>query len=280
VATIRKNLWYKIMIYCLAGIVIVIVAFPLFWMVVCSLKPDSEIYLIPPQLLPKNPTFLHYQDLYKLTRFFIYFKNSLIVTVLTTLITIIIATLGGYSLTRFNYLGRNLIGQFTLFAYLFPPIFLFIPLYTIMVQLGLVDRLSSLVVSYLTLTLPFALWLLRAYFQTIPIELEEAAEIDGASRLQTFYKIALPLSFPGIISTTIFTFILCWNEYLYALCFIRSDINKTLPPGVGQLLQQHGITSWGLLMAAGVGMSVPLLIFFSFLQKYLVSGFGAGAVKG
>lgn len=256
------------------------VAFPLFWMVVTSLKPQYELFRRPPTMLPETTTFEHYWRLIDETPFLTYFGNSIILSLSTTLVVIAIATLGAYSLVRFSYRGRESLAFLVLFTYLLPSVVLIIPLYLMMVALGLSNTLFSLVIAYTTFALPYALWLLRSFMSGIPEDLESAALVDGASRLGAFRDVILPQLLPGIISTALFTFILSWNEYLYALVLVNSDAARPLTTGVMSMLISAFNIEWSLLMAASVMMSVPLIVIFAFLQSYLTRGFGAGGVKG
>ena len=259
---------------------VLLVAFPLFWMISTSLKPHAETFAVPPTLLPVHPTLDHFRVLLWETPFYRYFLNSALVACSTTALVVVVAVFGAYSLVRFRYWGRRVMAQMILFTYLLPAVVLLLPLYLLMARLGLTNRLLGLVVAYTTFALPFSLWLLRSFIAAIPIDLEDAAMVDGASRLGAFLDVVLPQATPGIISTALFTFILAWNEYLYALVFISRDSLKTLPPGVITMLQQNQNVEWALLMAASVLMSVPIVVSFSFLQRHLTRGFGAGAVKG
>ena len=260
--------------------VVLAIAFPLFWMLSTALKPNQETFALPPTLLPVHPTLEQFTRLLRETPFATYFLNSVIVGLGTTMVVIVVAVLGAYGLVRFRFPGRELIAHLVLFTYLLPAVLLLLPLYVIMSRLGLANSLAGLVIAYTTFALPFALWLLRSFIASIPIDLEESAMIDGASRMRAFFEIVVPQALPGIISTALFTFILSWNEYLYALVFINVDTSKTLPPGVLTMLNQNQNVEWALLMAASVLMSVPVLLAFAFLQSHLTRGFGAGAVKG
>ncbi|MEE4277275.1 MAG: carbohydrate ABC transporter permease [Halieaceae bacterium] len=259
---------------------VLVVAFPLFWMVVTSLKPQVELWARPPALLPIEPTLEHYHSLLTETRFLVYFRNSALLSTATTLLVVLVATLGAYSLVRFRYRGRETLAMLVLFTYLLPSVVLLLPLYLMMVQLGVANTLLSLVLAYTTFALPYALWLLRSFMAGIPEDLESAALVDGATRLGAFRDVILPQLLPGIISTALFTFILAWNEYLFALVLVNSDASRPLTTGVMNMLISSFNIEWSLLMAASVMMSLPLIVAFSFLQKYLTRGFGAGAVKG
>ncbi|MEM8854495.1 MAG: carbohydrate ABC transporter permease [Pseudomonadota bacterium] len=259
---------------------ILTIIFPLFWMIVTSLKPQFELFRRPPSLLPENPTLEHYWRLLSETPFLHYFLNSTILSIATTTLVVAVATLGAYSLVRFKYRGRDTLALMVLFTYLLPSVVLIIPLYLLMVALGVSNTLFSLVLAYTTFALPYALWLLRSFMAGIPEDLESAALVDGATRLGAFRDVILPQLLPGIISTALFTFILSWNEYLYALVLVNSESARPLTTGVMSMLISAFNIEWSLLMAASVMMSLPLIVIFAFLSSYLTRGFGAGGVKG
>jgi|TARA_B110000263_G_scaffold237708_1_gene238242 multiple sugar transport system permease protein len=273
--------WVRRCLYNLfAWTVILMIALPLVWMIITSIKPQSELFLIPPAFFPEEITFEHYRRLLTETPFLTYLRNSVILAGGTTVLVIVVATLGAHSLVSFSYPGRETLAGAVLFTYLLPSVVLVIPLYFLMAALGLVNSLLSLVIAYTTFALPYALWLLRSFMSAIPPDLEAAAMVDGASRFRAFIDVILPQAAPGIISTALFTAILAWNEYLFALVLINSDASRPLTTGVMSMLVTSFNIEWSLLMAASVMMSVPLLVVFVFLQKYLTRGFGAGAVKG
>ncbi|MBS0562897.1 MAG: carbohydrate ABC transporter permease [Proteobacteria bacterium] len=263
-----------------AWCVVLLVTFPLLWMLSTAFKPNDETFALPPTLLPQHPTLEQFHRLLAETPFLTYALNSVIVGVSTTAIVIVLGVAAAYGLVRFRFPGREAVAQIVLFTYLLPAVVLLLPLYLMISRMGLANSLLGLVLAYVTVCLPFALWLLRSFIAGIPIDLEEAAMIDGASRMRAFIDVVLPQALPGIISTALFSFIMSWNEYLYALVFINVDNRKTLPPGVLTMLNQNQNVEWALLMAASVLMTLPVLMFFSLLQKHLTSGFGAGAVKG
>jgi multiple sugar transport system permease protein len=260
--------------------IVAVVAFPLLWMLLTSVKPQTELFQIPPTILPQQITFEHYAQLLTGTPFPTYFRNSVVVAIGTTLLVVVVATLGAHSMVRFTYRGRRFVAQTVLFTYLLPSVVLIIPLYILMVWLGIANTLFSLVLAYTSFALPFALWLLRSFMASIPDDLEHAALVDGASRMEAFVDVILPQTLPGIISTSLFTFILAWNEYLYALVLVNRDQLRPLTTGVITMLTSAFNIEWSLLMAASVMMSLPLIVIFAFLQKHLTRGFGAGAVKG
>jgi multiple sugar transport system permease protein len=270
----------KIAFNLFAWSIVLAVAFPLFWMVVTSVKPGFELFRRPPTILPETWTLEHYWKLLSETNFLVYFRNSIILSTATTLVVVSIATLGAFSLVRFKYRGRESLAFLVLFTYLLPSVVLIIPLYLLLVGLGVSNTIFSLVIAYTTFALPYALWLLRSFMAGIPEDLESAALCDGATRMGAFRDVILPQLLPGIISTALFTFILSWNEYLYALVLVNSDSSRPLTTGVMNMLISSFNIEWSLLMAASVMMSVPLIIVFAFLQSYLTRGFGAGGVKG
>ena len=260
--------------------IVLAVVFPLIWMIVTSVKPQSELFSIPPTLMPETVTFEHYWRLLTDTPFLQYFRNSMILAVTTTVVVVVLGTLGAYSLVRFKYRGRETLATLVLFTYLMPSVVLVVPLYLMMAKLGLANTLASLVIAYTTFARPYALWLLRSFMSSIPVDLESAALVDGADRMGAFVDVILPQALPGIVSTALFTFILCWNEYLFALVLVNSDSVRPLTAGTMNMLITSFNIDWSLLMAASVMMSLPLIVIFTFLQGTLTKGFGAGAVKG
>lgn len=269
-----------VLINIVTWLLVLVIAFPLIWMVLTSIKPQSELFRVPPSILPHSVTFEHYAALLRKTPFLRYFANSMILASATTALVIVVGALGAYSLVRFQYRGRETLAGLVLFTYLLPSVVLIIPLYLLMVKIGLANSLTSLVIAYTTFSLPYALWLLRSFMAGIPEDLESAALVDGASRIGAFIDVILPQALPGIISTALFTFILAWNEYLYALVLVNSDQSRPLTTGVMNMLITAFNIDWSLLMAASVMMSIPLIVIFAFLQSYLTRGFGAGGVKG
>jgi len=254
-------------------------ASPLLWMLSTSLKPSGEIFATPPVLVPRTATLDNFRRLFADSSFLTYFRNSVVVSGSTVLLALAVSTAGAYGLTRFRFPGRDQVAGLILLTYMFAPIMIVIPFYILVRQLGLVNTHLALVLSYTTFCLPFCLWLLRAFFQGIPIELEEAALVDGAGRPRAVWHVVLPLALPGLIATGVFTFILAWNDFLFALVLVTSDELKTLPVGVQDLFNAT-IVDWGMIMAAGVMITVPAIAFFVAVQRYLIQGWGAGGIKG
>ncbi|OGO61029.1 MAG: hypothetical protein A2029_17160 [Chloroflexi bacterium RBG_19FT_COMBO_47_9] len=271
----------KVILFVVLWLTVLGVTFPLIWMVTTSFKPPQEVTASPPTLFPKEFTTVHFQELFKLTKFSTYFINSVIVAGSVTIFTIIFSTLGGYALARHKKARwmKN-ISRSVLLAYVFPQILLVIPVFVIIKKMGLSDSLPGLILTHVTLILPFTLMLLKTYFESIPIDYEESAMVDGANRLQSLLYVVIPMASPGILSTAIFGFIEGWNEFLFALVLISTDAKRTLPVGISFLLGRTAIYSWGMLMAAAVAATIPALIFFMLIQRNLVEGKMAGGIKG
>ena len=254
--------------------------FPFYWMLITSLKPDPELYnaRIPPFIV-RDPTLEHWELLFSNTLFVEWAWNTLWIACASTAISLFAGVLAGYSLSRLTFPGSTTFGISIFVTYLVPPTLLFIPLTGVVANFGLMDTPWSLVFTYPTFLVPFSTWLLMGYFKTIPKELEECARIDGATRLQAMFKIVIPLGLPGILSAGIFSFTLSWNEFLYALVFISSPENKTIPVGVTSELIKGDVFFWGALMAGALFGSVPVAFVYSFFVEHYVSGM-TGAVKG
>lgn len=275
----RSKASKQFIVYILILFFIIIANFPIIWGFITSLKPDTEIYSRTLILFPSNPTLKHYWDLLTTTGFLTYYTNSLIVTFTSVALSIILSALAAYGLTRFSFRGRDAISILILLTYMFPGIVLVIPLYVIFVRIGLDNTLWSLIIMYTAMSVPLCTWILRSFFKGIPIDLEEAAYVDGASKMYTFLHVVIPLAAPGIITTAVFAFYVAWTEYLFSYIFISTDALRTLPVGIMYLFAAHGIL-YGMLMAASVLVVIPALILFIVVQKYLILGIGAGAIKG
>jgi multiple sugar transport system permease protein len=260
---------------------IIFLLFPFYWMVIVSLKPTPDLFH-----MNFNPfwiqhfTLENYLYLFQNTDFPQWVKNTIIVTVASTTISLFCSVLIGYALARLRFPGSNFLGVGIFLAYLVPPTLLFLPLAQVISKLGLYNTYWALILTYPTQLIPFASWLLMGYFRTIPKEIEESAMADGCTRLATLVRIILPLSVPGLLSAGIFCFTLCWNEFLYALIFMSSGPMKTIPVGTVSDLIKADTLFWGSLMASAVLGSFPVALIYSFFVKHYVSGLTAGAVKG
>jgi ABC-type glycerol-3-phosphate transport system permease component len=252
---------------------------PLLWMVSPAFKSMTEITgTTGINIIPKHITYEAFVNIWKDYPMLTWLRNSIVIVVFETLIAIAVSALAGYGTSRFRFRGRGTMMTFLLVTQMFPAIMMIIPYYKVLQTLHLINTLTSLVVVYISSTIPMLTWMMMGYFEGIPRELDEAALIDGCSRFRTFRQIILPLTLPGLISAAIYAFIHGWNEYMYALILINNDNLKTLPVGIGQMNGFYRIM-WNDLMAASIVSSLPLLILFLFLQKYFVSSLTAGAVK-
>jgi multiple sugar transport system permease protein len=258
---------------------VVVLLFPFYWMTITALKPDAE--LLSREGNPFwviNPTLAHIKKLLFETAYPDWLWNTIVVSVVSTFLSIFCSVLAAYSIERLRFRGSRYVGMSIFLAYLVPPSILFIPLAAMVYKLNLFDTRLALILTYPTFLIPFCTWLLMGYFKSIPIELEECALIDGASRLQILIRIILPLAVPGLISAGIFAFTLSWNEFIYALTFISSSEVKTVPVGVVTELVEGDVYHWGSLMAGALFGSLPVAVLYSFFVEYYVSGL-TGAVK-
>lgn len=255
--------------------------FPFYFMVITSFKKDAELYDLEsaPFLIKQGFTLEHYKLLFYDTPFLIWFKNSAIVSIMTTAIALIIALLAAYSLARMKFRGVEFFGVAVFVTYLVPPSLMFLPMNQVIGKLGLLDSIWSLIVVYPTFLIPFLTWLMMGYFRTIPKEIEECAMIDGCTRLQTFIRIVIPVAKPAIITSALFAFTMGWHEYLYALTFLSQTTAKVVTVGVTADLIRGDIFYWGALMAGAVVGAIPIVLIYMFLMEYYVSGLTAGAIK-
>jgi ABC-type glycerol-3-phosphate transport system permease component len=268
------------MIYLLAFTAASVMGFPLLWMLISSFKPPPELYQSPPSFLPQQWTLANYRDLFIQTEFARYFVNSLIVASGATVFSLIIGGLGAYSVSRFDLFSTRLFSRFSLIAYMLPEVLLVIPLYFFVVKVGLADTLVALIIANTAFTLPLTIWFMRAYFNAIPVSLEESAMIDGCSRIQALWKVVVPLAVPGLVSVGVFAFNSAWNDFLFALVFVSSETKKTLPLGLSTWIGQDYIYSWGMLLSAAVLITLPVLAFYLLVQRKLIAGLAEGGVKG
>ncbi|MHA2265020.1 MAG: carbohydrate ABC transporter permease [Candidatus Thorarchaeota archaeon] len=270
----------RVALYILMILAVLWAIVPLLWVFISSIRPDIETYSFNRTFFPQNPTLDNYLTLFRVTKFGQWMKNSLILSTATTFAVIVLSGMAAYAMSRFRYKAFDFLGRLTLVAYMMPPIILVVPIFFLMFKLNLINSMVGLLLVYTGTRLPVGLWMLRSYFQGIPIELEEAAMVDGATRFQAFWKVILPQAFPGMLSTGIFTFSVTWQEYLFASILIFSSRKQTLSAGVATFLSEDWIYSWGILMAAGVMISLPLVLLYTFMQRYLIAGWGGGSVKG
>ena len=252
---------------------------PFYWMVATSLKKDKEIYGFEATLVPRQPNLDAYRRLFAQTPFVLYLRNSTVIAVSTTVASLVFGCLGAYALARLRFRGRAVIARGLIFTYLVPQSLLFIPLFAVMSTLALTDTLKGLTLAYLGFTLPFCTWLLLGYFRSVPLELEEAALVDGCSRLGALVRIILPMSLPALAVVAFFSFTQAWNEFLYANVFVNSVEARTITMGL-TLFVVEDVFFWGPMMAAACLATVPPVAVYLVFQRWVVKGLTLGAVKG
>jgi multiple sugar transport system permease protein len=263
------------------GVALILTLFPVYWIAGNSFKFDIDIFSVPPQWFPANPTLKHYNAAFIERPFLQYGLNSLIIAIATTIVSLVLGTMAGYALARFKYPGqwRYQISFWILSTRMMPPIVTIIPLYLAFNYLDMLNTKWAVVIAYTAFNLPFATWMMRSYFQDLPVELEEAAMVDGDTRWGAFLRVALPLARPGLAATAIFCLIISWNEFLLALILTLTERSQTLPIGIAGRVTQYN-TYWGEISAAGFTACIPIMIFAFIVQKHLVRGLSFGAVKG
>jgi ABC-type glycerol-3-phosphate transport system permease component len=254
-------------------------AIPFYWMVVTSLKYDREIYGFEATLIPNQPTLSNYITIFTDTPYLLFLRNSTIVAVGSTVLAMLIACLGAYAIARLQFPGRALIARCLVYTYLVPTSLLFIPLFAIMSALRLTDTLHGLTIAYLGFDVPFCTWLLMGYFRSVPVELEEAALVDGCNRIGALIRVILPVSLPALVVVTFFSFTHAWNEFLYAHVFTSTNQTRTITTGLANLMNED-VFFWGPLMASTIMSALPPVIMFLVFQRWVVKGLTLGAVKG
>jgi len=274
-----KNRGYYVAGYALLAILGLWTIFPVYWQLATSLRADVDLYTPVVSLIPRNLTLDHYAKVFAPTsQLTTQLKNSMIVALGATLVSIVLGSMAGYALTRLQFMGRAGLARVLVYAYLAPGTILFIPLYVMMSNLGLRDNLLGVMLAHLTFSVPFATWMLMGYFKTIPAELEEAAMVDGATRVTILTRIVLPLAAPAVVVVAVFAFTFSWNEFLYALVLLQSKDKMTAPIGL-TAFTVGDVFYWGQMMAAATIMSIPPLLLYLFGQRWVVAGWTAGAVK-
>ena len=259
-------------------LIIIIFFFPFFWIVSSSFKSPEEIIATSTTIIPRSFTLEHYNKILFNSDFFIYLKNSLIVSFSSMIISIILSVSAAYGLHKLKFYGNKFVEYSLLVTYAFPGVILLVPIYLLFAKINLLNSYFALIIVNVLFATPFAVWMLKAFFKLIPNEIEEAAYIDGASRYIVISRIIVPLAAPGIASVAIFCFIISWTEYLFASILISGDDLKTLPVGLAGIVGQYQI-DWGFLLSGAVLASLPVILLFVFIGKYFVSGLTEGAIK-
>ncbi len=260
--------------------VFVLMVFPVFWMISTAFKPNEKIVSLTPQWLPTSPTLAHFGNAIHRPFFWVDVKNSVIIVGVTVAISIVLAFLAAVALARYGFAGRKLFVVLVIGIQMLPQAGLIIPLYVVLARYHEVNTLSGVIVTYLTFVLPFSVWTLRGFLIGIPKELEEAAMVDGSTRLGVFLKILLPLMGPGLVATSVFSFITSWNEYIFARVLLNDQGKQTVTVWLSYFYGTSRQTDWGALMAASTLTAIPVVIFFLLVQRRIAFGLTAGAVRG
>lgn len=263
--------------YSLLILAIIVICFPLAWMFSVSVRPNVEVMKMPPDWIPHVFTLEAYEKILTTPRYLRVFVNSMSIALVVTGLSLFLGTMAAYALARFDFIGHRSVMMFLITTQMFPLVLLCIPYFRIFVALGLYDTLTALIIVYLTFTLPFCILMLRSYFLNIPRDIEEAATVDGCSRLGAIFRMLVPMSWPAFIGAGLYTFLLAWNEFLFAVVLIESWSNRVLTMAIYSLLAEF-VTDWDTMMAFSVLASLPLVIAFILLQKYMVQGMTAGAL--
>jgi len=267
------------LLYALIGAVLLFELFPFYFIFVTSFKSNLQIQQVLSMFWPNPWTLDQFGTLFAQTQFTSWYRNTILVSFCSTLLSVFVASLGAYALVRLKWRGSNLLGTSVLIAYLMPAALMFIPMYVILSELKLINTLWSLMITYPSVVLPFATWLMMGYYRSIPEELEDAALIDGCNRFQAYYKVVLPLVRPALLAVALFAVTQAWNEFLYAYMFLRSNEVFTLAVGLNQLIVGD-VQPWGMLMAASLLTALPVVIIYMLGQRFMVAGLTAGSVKG
>lgn len=271
---VRSAGWHALLL-----VIVVAMIFPLLWMLLNSFKTEADFYTWPPSLLPRQWSLQAYRQLFGETNIAIWFRNSVLISLVVSVVTVTVSAMGAYALSRFRYRFFELFARIILFGYMVPTVLLVVPMLLIVQNLGLGNSPLGVLVAYQGILIPFGLWLLRGYFAGLPQEVEMSALIHGATRFQAFRKVVLPNALPGLISTTLFVFHVAWNEYLFASVLLWRSDRMTLSPGIATLIGDQALVSWTMLLAAAVVITLPVILLFSVMQGFLIAGWGGGAVK-
>lgn len=270
----------NVMKYVCVALILVILLFPVYWMITCSLLPSATIMRVPPTFLPVNATLKNFSQILENANYLRFFENSFIVSFGTIAVVLLVAVPASFALSRYDFKGRRPMLSAISSVQMFPVVVILTTLYGFYDSWGMLDTYRGLILADTTFALPLAITLLKSYFDTIPKSLDEAARIDGASRIRVMFHVLLPLVVPGLVAVCIYTFLSAWDDYLMSLTIMKSNAMRTLPVGIAQSFLGEYSNDYGGLMAFAVAGSAPIVILFVFFQKYLVSGMTAGAVKG
>jgi multiple sugar transport system permease protein len=273
------NIIKKVTRFIALMIYLIFALIPLCWIIITSLKGPKEIYTFPIKYLPEIISFESYRQLFAFTNFAIYFRNSLVIALIASFVTLLITVFSGYAISRYGFRFKKYILLSLFFTQMIPMFLIMVPLYKTFSQVGMIDKLITLIILYTNMMIPFSVIMAKAFFDVIPVSLEEAAQIDGCSRQQALFKIVVPLTLPGLSAIFSFSFINAWNELFLAVMFLNSDVNLTIPVALNSFISKAGI-GWDIMSAGLVIALLPTIIVFAFLQRYIVAGLTKGAIKG
>lgn len=277
----KKNFLGSLLKYSMLVIILLFLLFPIYWVLLTSFKSNMEAYKFPPTFIPESPTISSYINLFtKNNEFFVYYKNNFIVSGFTSFFTTILAILAGYALSRFKFRWNAWILAVLLTSQMFPVVSRMISLYDLMGDMGLINTMPGLILALIADMLPFAVMLMTSFFQSIPRAVEEAAYIDGASRMGILYRIVTPLVKPGMVAVVLYAFLMTWDDYLHAATLIQNDALRTLSVGVALRYLGELSYDWSLINTISIIGTIPMVLLFFFFQKYMIKGLVAGAVKG
>jgi multiple sugar transport system permease protein len=280
----RTSHWWRkqakaFTLYAVAIATCVLAFFPVYWMIVTAMLSPNKIFVHPPTLFPPQFSFDSFAQILQSKPILTWFANTIFVSSTTTVIALFASTFGAYSLSRFRYRGRVMLIALILITQMLPVPLFVIPLYVIFRDLQLIDTFAGLVAAYTTFTLPLCIWTLKGFFDGVPVEIEEAAMIDGCSRIGALFRVVLPLSLPGLAATTVFALINCWNEFILPLTLINTQSKWVMSVGLASFIGEY-LIPWNQIAAAAIVMVLPIVVAFAFLQQYLISGLASGGVKG
>ena len=267
-------------IYTLLGFFLVIFLFPIYWMFTSSFQPNSALIKLPPSFWPDSGTLDNYVRILTTPKYLTYYKNSAIVALSTVLVCILISIFAGYAFSRYRFPMRNVAMSTILSIQMFPIVAILISLFVFFSNLKLINTYTGLILADITVALPFSIWFLKSFFDTIPRDLEEAAYIDGCGRVRTIFDIVVPLVLPGILAVGIYSFLISWDDFIFGLTLINKDGMRTLPVGIAMSFLMENEYDWAGMMTVSVVASLPILILFVFLNRYMVAGLTQGGVKG
>ena len=275
---IKEDIKIRFLVYIGLLVGLVFTLFPVFWIFISSVKTNTEVFAYPPSFIPENFTLSAYFNIFKDEDKLRFFFNSYFIAIIVTILTLLISILSGYSFSRFDFKLKRILNLSIISTQTIPPITLLIPYFGIVVTFKIFDTYLALILTYLVFTIPYATLMMTSYFNTLPKELDDAVLMDGGSNFTALCRVIIPISLPGIVATCVYTFLLCWNEFLFALTLTKSYEMRTVPIGIQLLMGQHAY-EWNEMMAMSIIGTVPILFLYLFAQKYFLAGLTSGSVK-